>query len=226
MSEFFDRLFNKFPGSIFTRDPNSRIGKLFLMGTEKVDEVKVVAEDFKRLRDPKSINGRLLDLTGEIVREGRNGRNDNRYQTIIAASGRKRTAPGPIPSINDIMIIIFGDSFIRIDPGWLLRNRATQKLDGLSFLDGNGLLDPDHQINVLDGNGLLDGTGFLFPGQFIDPAHFEVVLDGPVETIDIFDGFTEFVEEISAAGVSNSVNATLAGDVASGPSYPFELDVA
>jgi len=226
MSEFFDRLFKEFPSSIFTRDPNSRIGKLFLMGTEKVDEVKVVAEDFQRLRDPKLINGRLLDLTGEIVREERNGRNDNRYQTIIAASGRKRTAPGPIPSINDVMDIIFGTSFIRIDPGWLLRNRATKKLDGLSFLDGAGLLDPDHQINVLDGNGFLDGTGFLFPGQFIDPAHFELVFDGPVEEIPLFDGFTEFVEEVSAAGVSNSVNATMIGDADSGPSYPLELDIA
>lgn len=225
MSEFFDRLFKEFPGSIFTKDPNSRIGKLFLLGMEQVDELKTVALDFERLRDPDLNNGRLLDLTGEIVRETRNGRNDNRYRTILKASGRKRTAPGPIPSINDIMDIIFGDSFIRIDPGWLLRNRATQKLDALNFLDGNGLLDPDHQIKVLDGNELLDGTGILFPGQFIDPAHIELVFDGPVEIIDLFDGFTEFVEEISAAGVSNSINATMFGDAASGPSYPFELDV-
>lgn len=225
MSEFFDRLFKEFPGSIFTKDPNSRIGKLFLLGTEQVDELKAVALDFQRLRDPDLINGRLLDLTGEIVREGRSGRNDSRYQTIIKASGRKRNAPGPIPSINDVMIIIFGDSFIRIDPGWLLRNRATKKLDGLSFLDAAGVLDPDHQIDVLDGATLLDGTGILFPGQFIDPAHFEVVIDGPVETIDIFDGFTEFVEQISAAGVSNSVNATLTADEDAGAKYPFELDV-
>jgi len=94
------------------------------------------------------------------------------------------------------------------------------------FLDGAGFLDPDHQINVLDGNGFLDGTGFLFPGQFIDPAHIELVFDGPVEEIPLFDGFSEFVEEVSAAGVSNSVNATMFADESAGAVYPFELDIA
>ena len=223
---FFDRLFTRLPDSIFTRITTSRIGKLVLLGTEKLDDLETTIRRFLTLRDVDQESGGILDLTGEITRTKRLGRIDFFYRLFIKADGAKRFKAPTVPGMNEIFILIFGDSFVRIDPGWLLRNTATKKFDGLGFLDAAGFFDPEHQIEVLDGAGFFDATGFLFPGKFIDPAHIEVVLDGPVEDIPIFDGFTEFVEEFSAAGVSNSVNATMVGNTNGGPSYPFTLDVA
>ncbi len=223
---FFDRLFKELPDSIFTRVTSSRIGKLVLLGTEKLDDLETVIRRMLTLRDVDLESGGILDLTGEITRTDRLGRIDSLMRLFIKADGAKRFKAPTIFGMNEIFILIFGDSFVRIDPGWLLRNTATKKLDGLGFFDALGFLDPDHQILVFDGDGFFDATGFLFPGRFIDPAHIEIVLDGPVEDIPIFDGFTEFVEEFSAAGVSNSVNAKMVGNTNGGPSYPFTLDVA
>jgi len=222
---FFDRLFTEMPDSIFSRDTNSRIGKLILLGTEKLDDLKTTIERFLTLRDVDQESGFILDLTGDITRTRRLGRIDSLMRLFIKGDGAKRFKAPTIFGMNEIFILLFPNSFVRIDPGWLLRNTATKTLDGLGFFDALGFLDPEHQILVLDALGFFDAAGFLFPGRFIDPAHIEIVFDGPVEEIALFDGFTEFVEEFSAAGVSNSVNAKMVGNTNGGPTYPFTLDV-
>lgn len=178
-------LFKKFPSSIVTRVQSSKVGKLWQLYSEKLDEFDTLRISLGVLRDINSAEGVILDRIGDIVGETRDGREDQEYRLFVKIAIAKNLCGGSIPEIITIAkLISIGQTF---------------KITEL------------HDLPVeyfLDGDGLFNGSSTFYPGRRREGA-FEIEFEGDIHTLTLPKGLTKAVNQIRAAGIKGTVRALL-----------------
>ena len=137
------------PASIFDTSPGSFMEKLWQIHEGQREYLDQLEDDTLSERDPGEASGDLLDLLGEIVREPRQGRDDDAYRIYLYIAIQRKRSNGSIEALNEILRAIMGEDFIEIRPlfpdqqgrfDWTNDEEYTLWLDGSRFLDGRWLL--------------------------------------------------------------------------------------
>lgn len=97
-----NEILEKYPSSIFTRDPDSTIAKKWEVELELLNEVRSVLESISGITDYRIQNGTVLDLIGKNLKQSRNGMDDFRYKIFLSIARQKRKSKGDIFSMNEI----------------------------------------------------------------------------------------------------------------------------
>lgn len=146
-------LFNLLPESILTKSPDSTNAKMWHLFSSQMDELESVLESIRLVREIDSMEGKVLDLIGEIVRENRDGKDDATYRIYLAIAIRRAQNDCSIENLNDIIRLILGSYYIGIiDHSSWVNHGETLFLDGTWYLDG----------------------GYLLSGSSFQFAHFEI----------------------------------------------------
>jgi len=178
-------LFQKFPSSLISRVQTSRIGLLWQIYSEKLDEFEGVRAGMAILRDLNAAEGEILDRMGSIVGETRDGRDDEEFRLFIKIAISKNISSGSIPEIIQIAKVISGTQSFKL----------TELHD----------LPVDY---FFDGNKMLDGTRVMSPGRRREGA-FEVEFSGDIHTLQIPKNLSKAVGQIRAAGIQGAVRALM-----------------
>lgn len=91
-----NEVLEKYPSSIFTRDPDSTIAKKWEVELELLNEVRSVLESISGITDYRIQNGTVLDLIGKNLKQSRNGMDDFRYKIFLSIARQKRKSKGDI----------------------------------------------------------------------------------------------------------------------------------
>ncbi|WP_000149349.1 hypothetical protein, partial [Leptospira interrogans] len=174
-----NEILEKYPSSIFTRDPDSTIAKKWEVELELLNEVRSVLESISGITDYRIQNGTVLDLIGKNLKQSRNGMDDFRYKIFLSIARQKRKSKGDIFSMNEI---------------------------GSQILAGIGTL---YEIKELCYGGipmLLDATYTLngeYPlsGNTKRPATIEVIFTGLVDELPVVPEFNQAIAQICPGGV-------------------------
>ncbi len=189
----------KLPDSIYDVRLSSNNAKIWSIFATKMDEVEEVFHDLRLIDEITLGEGVLLDLIGEIVRENRQGHDDETYKVYLMIALKKWFSSGSIEDMNDIIRSILGDDFIKIneltpdnESSLLVDTRVN--FNGSWYLDGSVFLsgqypagDPREKmsphVTYLDGSWYLDG-GFYLSGTIFQPAFIEVVIKSTTPQIN------------------------------------------
>ena len=189
---FFD-LFKKFPSTLLSRDPASFVGRIWLLFSEKMDEVTALQVSMKVLRSIDDAEGKILDLIGDMVGESRDGRDDPEYRLFIKIAIAKNNCSGSIPEIIKIAKVISGDQTFRL----------------------NELYEtPDERF--FDAEGTFNALSTFSPGLRRERA-FEVEFEGPIQTLQIPRNLPKAIRQIKAGGVHAKVRGIFDSVMQSGP---------
>ena len=148
------------PDSILSINYGSNNAKLWRLFSGQMNEVDRVFEDLRLVRDIVAQAGVVLDLIGDIVREKRNGKNDDTYKIYLSVAIMKMLSDGSIDIINDIGRAILEDNYIGIRELYPSQQNKPWSTN------------PEYQF-WLDGSWYLDGR-YMLNGNVFQPLFFEV----------------------------------------------------
>lgn len=148
------------PDSILSINYGSNNAKLWRLFSGQMNEVDQVFEDLRLVRDIVAQSGVVLDLIGDIVREKRNGKNDDTYKIYLSVAIMKMLSDGSIDIINEIGLAILEENYIGIRELYPSQQNKPWSTN------------PEYQF-LLDGNWYLDGR-YMLSGNVFQPAFFEV----------------------------------------------------
>ncbi|MDV6235833.1 phage tail protein [Leptospira ellisii] len=178
-----NEVLEKYPSSIFTRDPESTIAKRWKTDLELLNEIHGMLKSISGVTDYSVQNGIVLDMIGRNLKQPRNGMDDFRYRIFLSIARQKRRSKGDIFSMNEI---------------------------GSQILAGTGTL---YEIKELCYGGepmLLDATLTLngeFPlsGNTKRPATIEVIFTGSVDELIVIPEFGRAITQIRSGGVRSII---------------------
>ncbi|TGM61693.1 phage tail protein [Leptospira adleri] len=191
----------KYPSSLFTRDPNSKIGKRWSADLELLNEVNLVFESLRGLTDFRTQTGSVLDLIGKNLKQPREGMDDFRYRIFLSIARQKRKSKGDIHSMNEI---------------------------GSQILAGTGTLYEIQELcyggvpQYLDGSLTLNGE-FPLSGNTKRPATIRVIFSGSVDSVVVAPEFNKAIAQIRAAGVKAVISYRFETSTQSGRLYGAAL---
>lgn len=171
------------PDSIYTTKSGSNNQKRWALFANQLNEVEAVFDDLRMIYDINSQSGAVLDLIGEILREPRNGVNDDAYIIYLILALQKLLCNGSIPALQDVLRAIAGDDFIGV---W-------------DLTPGEEFEDMSPHENYLNGAFYLDGSFFL-SGTVFQSGYIDVVCKNSISP-DILDYITKVMNIIKSAGV-------------------------
>lgn len=137
----FNELIEKIPSSIYSRQPESDIAKLYKLYSEEFDELKKVTEDIGKLRLISDQKGAILDEIGKIVREPRRNLTDDEYRGYLYIAILRNISSGSLDTISQLVKLVSQNTDYSI--------RDMQKIketffDSTQSLNGTRLLNPGH----------------------------------------------------------------------------------
>lgn len=197
------------PNSIYRRDGN--VKKLFELIANELDDIDIILESIRGVRNIQEQEGILLDYIGEILRETRKGLDDISYRIYLSIAIQKLLCSGSIESLQSVLYAILGDDLIGIYEltpdyqGYLYNDRRIYT-DGSRYLDGSYYLSgepPEGSYSPyeiwLNGEYYLDGSYYL-SGTIFQPSMFEVVVASSISNLMI-NYINNVVAYIKPAGV-------------------------
>lgn len=196
-----NEVLEKYPSSLFTHDPNSKIGKRWSADLELLNEVSLVFESLRGLTDFRTQAGAVLDLIGKNLKQAREGMDDFRYRIFLSIARQKRKSKGDIHSMNEI---------------------------GSQILAGTGTLYEIQELcyggvpQYLDGSLTLNGE-FPLSGNTKRPATIRVVFSGSVDSVVVAPEFNKAIAQIRAGGVKAIIGYRFETSTLSGRLYGSAL---
>ncbi|RHX87313.1 phage tail protein [Leptospira stimsonii] len=196
-----DDVLQRYPSSLFTRDPESQIGKRWTADLELLNEARVVLESLRGLTDFRVQQGAVLDLIGKNLKQPRDGMDDFRYRVFLSIARQKRKSKGDIHSMNEI---------------------------GSQILSGTGTLYEIQELcyggvpEFLDGALTLNGE-FPLSGNTKRPATIRVVFSGSVDSVVVAPEFNQAISQIRAGGVNAIISYRFETSTLSGLLYGASL---
>jgi hypothetical protein len=195
MDNFFEP-FDKIPGTVYSRDPESLLGRLFQLLSEKFDSLsserfdslrKVIRDELMPLKEISSQSGQVLDEIGEIVREPRKGREDDVYRNFLYIAIQRNISNGSLSTMTGITRLIIGDEQVN-----------SVVVSEQNVVNEDYFLDPEGNTVFLDGSRLLDPYDAR-------PATFKVSVTGETAGID-GNYLQSVVDELKGAGIEGLVD--------------------
>lgn len=172
----FIEIINQIPNTIYSRDPDSDIIKLFTLYSESFDELKSVIDDLSELKEIQIQTGAVLDEIGKIVKESRRNLMDEEYRGFLHIAIQRNRSSGSLKTISQLVRLVIQTTDYTIRD---LHNAKDTTFDGLGKFNGLSLLNP--------------GTA--------EPAAFDVHVpdESDIEYIN------NLVQELKSAGVRSEV---------------------
>ncbi|MCG6167331.1 phage tail protein [Leptospira sp. FAT2] len=189
-----DSVLQKYPLSLFTRTPDSQIGKKWEVDLELLNEVRSVLDSIQSVADFRTQSGAVLDLIGKNLKQPRDGMDDFKYKIFLSIARQKRKSKGDIHSMNEI---------------------GSQILAGMGTLYEIKELCYGGEPMLLDALLTLNGE-YPLSGSTKRPATIEVVFSGLVDSVVVAPEFNKAMAQIRAGGVKAIIRyrfemSTLAG---------------
>lgn len=115
---FYDLMISKLT-DVFNKAKESNVGKLFSIIAKQLDDLEFTLRRMDEWRDIDNAKGVHLDRLGsEIVQEFRNGQSDEEYRLRIKTKIIANLSKGDIETINNVLQMFLGDSFIGVREMW------------------------------------------------------------------------------------------------------------
>jgi hypothetical protein len=177
MTSFYD-LLDKIPSSLYCKDPDSDLVKLFKLYSDEFDELKRVSDDLAILKEIKTQKGDVLDELGKILKEPRSGMTDEEYRRFLYKAIQKNISSGSLKSVIQ-MADILTERHYKIREMYSVVE--DQLLDGQIFLNGKRLLastTPNPatvEISLSDQEQKIDEATFFNVMKEIKPAGVAIV---------------------------------------------------
>jgi hypothetical protein len=89
----------------YQKQPQSRIGKLFTLVAEELDQVKDTLQEIERARDMDQASGETLDRIGYNVQQYRGQANDEIFRLLIKSKIARNLSTGDINTLIHIISI-------------------------------------------------------------------------------------------------------------------------
>lgn len=176
----FHELLNKIPASLYDRNEQGELVKLFKIYADVFDDLKRVVHQLETLRIIDQQSGEVLDQIGKIVKEPRRELKDVEYRNYLKVAILRNISNGSLPTLSELMSVIVGKNNYSL--------RDMQKLSKSSF-DGSRYFDGKKLLNSGDG----------------EPAAFEVSV--PVSTN--INYLKDLISQAKTAGVLAKVQNTI-----------------
>ncbi|EQA70369.1 hypothetical protein [Leptospira noguchii] len=196
-----DAILQKYPTSLFNRDPDSEIGRKWKADLELLNEVRTTLESIRGVSDYRIRNGAILDLIGKNLKQPRNGMDDFRYRIFLSIARQKQKSKGDIYSMNEI------GSQILAGTGTLYEIQELCYSGAPMFLDGSLTLNGEYPLS----------------GSSKRPATIRVIFSGSIDTVVVSPEFNKAIAQIRAGGVRSIINYRFETSTLSGKLYGFAL---
>lgn len=119
---FLDSLKNRLTDR-FKRTALSNTHKLLQVFSGQLDDINETLYKIQEWRDIDKAEGVQLDKLGsEIVQEYRNGQTDEEYRLRIKVKIVANLSKGDIPTVNNVLRMFLGNSFISVQEMWSLQD--------------------------------------------------------------------------------------------------------
>ncbi|WP_312118194.1 hypothetical protein [Brevibacillus reuszeri] len=106
----------------FNKSINGNIGKLYRLGAECLEEVKMTFDTIQTYQDLDEAKGIALDRIVRDVLQQRGNLSDDEYRLMIKTMIRATLSSGDIETINEVAGILIGDPFTGIQEMWSVKN--------------------------------------------------------------------------------------------------------
>lgn len=197
----FNDLFRKLTDA-YTKNPDSNIGKLVVILSEQIDEVRGTLNKIEEWRDIDKAQGTTLDLIGENVGQTRGLATDEIMRILIRARVARNLSDGTFNGIIKALAVTLNTTSDRI--------KIKELYDDIDDPEPAAIAITGLPLDVLNNSGL-SATQFGLITQRVLPGGVRVAVIELAGTFSFASGSTVETSVQGFADIAGTTGGTLSG---------------
>lgn len=197
----FNDLFRKLTDA-YTKNPDSNIGKLVVILSEQIDEVRGTLNKIEEWRDIDKAEGTTLDLIGENVGQTRGLATDEIMRILIRARVARNLSDGTFNGIIKALAVTLNTTADRI--------KIKELYDDIDDPEPAAIAITGLPLDVLNNSGL-SATQFGLITQRVLPGGVRVAVIELAGTFSFASGSTVETSVQGFADIAGTTGGTLSG---------------